>query len=299
MMRIVPLVFLATTITLGLLSLSACTTPGMRVSNANRLALPTFMYPRTITVDGYQIKTYERTHALGGVATVYIEGSGNVWGRGFDLANIMDDPTPQNPVGMVLASNDTGKNVIYVARPCQYGMKKVGADTCPADTLTTRMYAPDMVALYNHVLDGLKSRYRFTKFQLVGYESGGGLATLLASERDDVLSLRTVAGILDTETFARAKGLTGFEVSVNPVTRVPKLIDVPQHHYLAQFDDLVPNEIYHSFAQAFGNNRCLSYTLVPEVDHTYDWAETWAGAAKLAVTCMDTPITPLPLAPPL
>lgn len=269
-------------------TLAACTTPGMRVSNANRLGLPTFMIPRTMTVDGYQLKAYERTHELGGVATIYIEGSGAVWKKGIrKTLNVTGDPTPENPVGMVLASNDPSKNVIYVGRTCQYGAKKIGADECPTDTLTTKMYAPDMVALYGHVLDDLKTRYRFTGFHLVGFESGGGLATILASERSDVLTLRTVAAILDTETFARAKGMTGFDTSLNPVSRVPDLINMPQHHYLAQFDDVVPNEIYHGYAQAFGDNRCLSYTLVPDVDHTYDWSDTWAGAVKQTVTCMD------------
>ncbi len=272
--------------------LSACTTPGMRTTNANRLGLPTFMIPRTFTVDGYQLKSYERTHDIGGVATIYIEGSGAVWNRGW---NPLKDPTPENPVGMVLASNDPSKNVIYLGRTCQYGMKKIGSDTCPQDTLTTKMYASDMIALYTHTLDALKSRYRFTNFHLVGYESGGGLAAILASERTDVLTLRTVAGILDTETFARAKGLSGYDASLNPVTRVPDLINIPQHHYLAQFDDLVPNEIYHGFAQAFGNSKCLTYTLVPEVDHTYDWSGTWAAAAKQAVTCMDKPLNPTPI----
>lgn len=266
--------------------LSACSTPGIRQNNANRLAYPVFMIPRTLTVDGYQLKLYERVHDKGATATVYIEGSGEVWHRGF---NPMQDPTPGNPVALALAAQDSGKNVLYVGRTCQYGMKKVGADECPQSTLRNRMFNADMVALYGHVLDEMKQRYRFTGFHLVGFESGGGLATILAAGRSDVLSLRTVAGVLDTDIFAKVRDIQWINESQNPVSVVPQLISMPQHHYIAQLDDVVPNDVYHSFAQAFGDNRCLAYTLAQNTDHTYDWSENWTAFAREPVTCINGP----------
>jgi hypothetical protein len=266
--------------------LAACSTPGVRQNNANRLAYPVFMIPRTLTVDGYQLKLFERVHDKGTTATVYIEGSGEVWHRGF---NPMSDPTPKNPVALALASQDSGKNVLYIGRTCQYGMKKMGADECPQSTLRNRMFNDDMVALYGHVLDEMKQRYHLTGFHLVGFESGGGLATILAANRSDVLSLRTVAGVLDTDMFAKARDIQWVEASLNPVSVVPQLISMPQHHYIAQLDDVVPNDVYHSFAQAFGDDRCLSYTLVQNTDHTYDWSENWTAFAREPVTCINSP----------
>jgi hypothetical protein len=266
--------------------LTACSTPGVRQNNANRLAYPVFMIPRMLTIDGYQLKLYERVHDKGAIATVYIEGSGEVWYDGF---NPMHDPTPENPVALALAAQDTGKNVIYIGRTCQYGMKKVGVDDCPQSTLRNKMFAPDMVALYGHVLDEVQKRYRVQKFHVVGFESGGGLATILAANRSDVLSLRTVAGVLDTDMFAKSQNIQWIEASQNPVSVVPQLISMPQHHYIAQLDDLVPNDVYHSFAQAFGDNRCLAYTLVQNTDHTYDWSENWTAFAREPVTCINGP----------
>jgi hypothetical protein len=270
---------------LGIMTLAACATPGVRLNNAQRLAGPVFMLPRTATIDNFQIKLYERMHTRGGAtARVYIEDSGEVLDRGF---NPTKDPTPLNPIGLVLASHDPSPDVIYMARPCQFGSKKPGADECPLDVLKGRVFAPEMIALTNGVLDDIKKRYRVQNFELIGFGTGGGLATILAGERDDVVSLRTVAGVLDTITYAKAHELSGYEASLNPINSVPKLITMPQHHYLAQLDDRVPNLVYHSFAQAFGDNRCLDHTLVQNVDHRYDWGSVWTGLVRAPVTCLE------------
>jgi hypothetical protein len=70
---------------------------------------------------------------------------------------------------------------------------------------------------------------------------------------------------VDTTVYTKNVGLEGYEASLNPVNSVPKLITMPQHHYLAQMDDVVPNLVYHSYAQAFGDNRCLQHTVAQNV----------------------------------
>lgn len=277
--------FIPRSVVLSLLAsaaLAACATPGIRESNANRLALPVFMIPRTITADDFQIKVYERAHAKNDTAIVYIEGSGDVM---VDKNRFASNPTPTRPVGLQLASYDSHKNVIWLARPCQYGTTVAGAKECPVDYLTTRMFAPEVLAAYNAALDEIKARYQLTGFHLVGFGSGGGLATLLAAARPDVQTLRTAAGLLDTATYAKAHNLTGYEQSLNPINSVPQLVDMPQRHYIAQFDEVVPNAVYHSYAQAFGDDRCLGYTFIQNVDHNYDWAENWPAFAREDVTC--------------
>lgn len=270
---------------LAALTLSACTgiSPGLRENNANRLAFPVFMIPRDVPAGPFTLKGYERAHERGGMADLYIEGSDNVMvdGTRFEV-----DPTPKAPIGLQLAAMDPAKNVIYLARPCQYRLGMKGAEECPVKYLTTDMFSPDVISAYNAALDEIKARYKLTGFNIVGFGSGGGLATILAGQRADIKTLRTVAGLLDTQTYSLAHNLTGYDQSFNPIDSVPNLINKPQHHYIAQFDQVIPNAVYHSYAQAFANDRCIGYTFIQNVDHNYDWSENWAAFVKDPVTCI-------------
>lgn len=267
---------------LALMTLTACATPGIRENNANRLAMPVFMIPRTITADNFEIKAYERAHAKNAPAVIYLEGVGDATATRLPFKG---DGTPSRPVALQLASRDSGQNVIWLAAQCQYGTTVAGAKECPVDYLGAKMFAPEVLAAYNAALDEIRARYQLTDLHLVGFGSGGGMAALLAAARPDVKSLRTAAGILDTATYATAHQLMGYEQSLNPINSVPQLLNMPQHHYLAQLDQVVPGAVYHSYAQAFGDDRCLSYTFIQNVDHQYDWAENWPAFARESVTC--------------
>lgn len=277
---------LTSLLVLGTAMTGCAATPGVRESNANRLAFPVFMIPRDVNAEMFKLKTFERVYEKGGVANVYFEGSGHP----YVTPTLEDtDPTPKNPVGLQMASYDPAPNVIWMGRPCQYRMNLVNAkkgDECPTKYLTDAMFAPEVIAAYDAALDDLKSRYGFTEFNLAGYDSGGGLAALIASARTDVLSLRTAAGLLDTQTYASAHGLPAMTASLNPIDATPHLANMPQHHYIAQFDAVVPNAVYHSYAQAINDERCMEYTFIQNVDHNYDWSEHWAAFVKEPVRCM-------------
>jgi hypothetical protein len=68
----------------ALLALTACSTPGVRQNNANRLAMPVFMIPRVATIDGYQ--TALRTPSGQPVRNHYIEDP-----RGFRSRHELDN----------------------------------------------------------------------------------------------------------------------------------------------------------------------------------------------------------------
>lgn len=271
--------------TVAAVTLAGCSgfSPGVRESNTNHLALPVFMIPRDVAAGPFTLKGYERVHQKGEVADLYIEGSDFVTVDG-TISEL--NPTPKRPVGLELAAMDPNANVIWLARPCQYRKSMVGEASCPTKYLTTHMFAPEVLTAYNTALSDIKARYQLTGFNLVGFGSGGGLAAILAGQRDDVKTLRTVAGLLDTQTYAATHGLPGFEASFNPIDSVPNLVNKPQHHYIAQFDGVVPNTVYHSFAQAFGDDRCLGYTFIQDVDHTYAWQDNWAALVKEPLTCL-------------
>ncbi len=56
-----------------------------------------------------------------------------------------------------------------------------------------------MVNSIHKTLDQIKTRYNASGFNLIGYSGGGAIAALVAADRNDILSLRTVAGNLDID----------------------------------------------------------------------------------------------------
>lgn len=267
------------------LTTAACSTlsPNWREGNADHLAYPVSMYPRTETAEGVGFRVYERIKG-GPDAVIYIEGAEdamNNYGIRYSF-----NPTPDDVVALKLASFDTYPNMIYMARPCQFRTKVAGYDECPIKKyLGNEMFAPAVIAAYQTAIDQLKTRHHLSNIHLVGYGSGGGIATILAGSRGDVLSLRTVAGLLDTQTFTRIHNMPPMTGSINPIDQAPKLMNMPQHHYIAQDDSLMPATLYHSYKQAFFDNSCLSYTFVRPRDGGKDWTTYWTDWSRDIPVC--------------
>lgn len=285
MMRVFPLLAV-----LCALTLSACSTFSInwREGNADRLARPVFMLPRIISADGFNLKAFERVRARGEMATIYIEGSEDTIGHGL---RFKFNPTPADLGGLKLASFDSAPNVIYLARPCQFRQKVVGFDDCPTELyLGAQMFAPSVIAAYNTALNQLKLRYNLAGFHVVGYGSGGGLAAILASNRTDVKSLRTVEGVLDLETFARRHGLPPYTGSINPVDAALRLQNIPQMHYVRPINGVVPADQFHSFAQAFVDDACVGHRMVQvDENNNVDWTAYWTDWSKDVPVCMGHP----------
>lgn len=261
--------------------LSACflSLPTLRKEAAQRIAMPVFMYHREIKTSLFNLTAYERVHKKGEPATIYIEGSG------YPMAfNQSFDPTPTNPVALRLAAQDPSPNVIYLARPCQYSTWDQKED-CPAEYYNDKRFAPEVIQTFNEAIDEAKRFHKIPQIHLVGFNGGGAIATILAAERNDVLSLRTVAGTLDHRVFTDLHHEHPFEGSLNAVDFAPSLMDVPQHHFIGQEDRYVPPAVFHSYAKAMQNSRCLNYTLVKDALPEEGWVEQWAALLKEPVTC--------------
>ncbi|MEM6781429.1 MAG: hypothetical protein AAF569_06155 [Pseudomonadota bacterium] len=236
------------------LVMSACASYQDNVDHvtASRIARPAFMVERVIPEGPYPLYAWERMRDRKEKAVLYIEGA---------------DET--NPVGLHLASRDRTRNVAYLAQPCQYS-------TGSGDNCEQGFYQPgsvEVLATYNAVMDEMRARYGLTGFDLVGHGSGGNIAALLAADRDDVLSLRTVAAPL-----APAEGLSATAIA-------PELADMPQHHFIGAADDLVTPESYHFFRQAMGPSDCTHYTLVQDANHERGWVEEWPTFLTYPTEC--------------
>ncbi len=244
----------------------------MREEIATRIASPAFMNKREIPAGPFVLTAYERMHEHQAPATIYIEGDGLAW---VSKTRRSLDPTPKNPVSLHLASRDKAENVVYLARPCQYSKLVEQNKACDSAYWTNKRFAPEVMKSFNEALDDIKRRYDITGFNLVGFSGGGAVASILAAQRSDVLSLRTVAGNLDHRAHSTYHHVSYLEDSLNPPDYAAKLRNIPQYHFIGGQDVIVPPAILHSYLQALGPTHCVKYELVQDASHDEGWVNKW------------------------
>lgn len=270
------------------LSAAGCagnTTMEERDVTADRIARPAFMVERVIPAGPFNLMAWERMHVKRAPATVYIEGDGLAW---TSPRRVSLDPTPKNPVALHLAAMDRASNVAWLARPCQY-TGAGPANNCESKYWTDSRFAPEVVSSYHAALDNMKRLYGLTGFHLVGYSGGAAVAALVAAQRDDILSFRSVAGNLDHETWTELHGVSPLTDSLNPVTVAPELTHLPQHHFIGGQDEIVPPAVFHSWAQAAGKTDCLKYSFIMENEHEAGWVDKWPELLTRPIECAGPP----------
>jgi hypothetical protein len=268
--------------------LPACRTVNgyWREEAANRLAVPSNMLKRQISADPFMITVFERVYKEGEPATIYIEGDGVAWmTRTIPSLN----PTPDYPVALHLATRDLSPNVIYVARPCQFSGLIAENTPCPQTYWTDGRFSVTAMDAMNTVLDKLKAAHRLSGFNLVGYSGGGAVAALLAAKRKDVLSLRTVAGNLDHEVLNANHNVSPMSNSLNPRDFAKDIANIPQHHFIGAWDDVVDHSVYDSFRSAMGDSHCVRMSVVDEVDHEKGWVNRWPSLLQQPLDCNVAP----------
>lgn len=253
----------------------------MKKEVATRIAAPAWMVERQIPAGPFALTAYERIHKRFAPAHIYIEG-GDVLptqnGRIYD-------PTPQNPVALHLAAMDKADNVIYLARPCQYSLLQDPSSLCDRAWWNGRQFAPEILHAYDEALNEIRQRYNIDNFHIIGFSGGGTIATLLAARRDDIKTLRTVAGNLDHRAHSAYHHTSVLHDSLNPSDYASSLRTVPQHHFIGGQDSFISPGILHTYLQAIEPSSCVSYTMVQEAEHTKGWVEKWPDFLKKEPAC--------------
>ncbi len=203
-----------------------------------------------------------------GCLIVYIEGDGRAFLRNGQPAN---DPSPANPMGFSLALADPAPAVLYLARLGHFNESYNGARFTPY--WSEKRFAPEIISSMDEALDQAKARSGAACLHLVGYSGGGGIACLLAARRDDVRSLVTVAGLLDTAWWVETKGLPPLFGSLNPADSVARLASIPQIHFSGTHDTVIPTEMSARFCSLASFTQCRTIPL--DFTHRDGWAENW------------------------
>lgn len=272
----------------ALTALGGCATVSSlstRHETAARIGAAAGMSERVIPAGIFNLTTWARVQKPGAPVDIYIEGDGLAWlGKYTKSLN----PTPPDPLALRLAAADKAANVIYMARPCQYtGWNKRGA--CPDIYWTTGVAAPEVIAAYSQALDDIKKHYHVTGFNLIGYSGGAAVAVLVSAQRNDVLSIRTVAGNTDYAVFTAIHKVSPLKDSIDPVSIASKIARIPQRHFIGGEDTIVPEAVFDGWKHASGTYACVHETVVNGNSHEKGWVKKWPSLLDIPLSCFIVP----------
>ena len=272
------------TILLFCLIFNSCTTisPEARRSKADEISSRSGFMKIIVKTDPFLLTAYYRIWEPGKDLHIYIEGDGYAW---VTRNRISGDPTPRRPIALELAAEDPAPNVVYLARPCQYTPMEMNA-TCEEAYWTGKKFSEKVINSMNQAVERFVGDAQSSGVHLIGYSGGGAVAALVAARRQDVKSLRTVAGDLDPKGLSEYHEVSPLdEDSLDPMEVSGKLSAIPQYHFTGSEDPIVPAFIAEHFAQRSGNSDCVRVVPVQGADHVNGWTEAWPRLLSPSLDC--------------
>ncbi len=250
---------------------------------ADQTAVTAHFVKQTIPTSVFKLVTYSRLESPGQPLTVYIEGDGRVW---LSKNRLADDPTPFHPMTLQLATLDSSPNIVYLGRPCQYDSHAI-EKPCEPTYWSNKRFSEEVIVSMNEAIDVLVKKINASGVHLVGYSGGGAVAVLLAARRQDIASIRTIAGNLDPAALNVHHGVSLLKGSLDPMEAAQKISDIPQRHFIGSRDTVVLPFVSQNFLRASGNSRCVKITEVRGATHHTGWIEEWKKLVTLSVACGD------------
>jgi hypothetical protein len=98
---------------------------------------------------------------------------------------------------------------------------------------------------------------------------------LIAAERNDIASIRTVAGNIDHAAFTSLHRVTPLRHSLDPASVAWRIRKIPQWHFFGDRDKIVPKSIGDSYLSKGGESHCAKIRALAEVTHNKGWDQVW------------------------
>ena len=232
----------------------------------------------------FLITAYSRIQEPGKDLHIYIEGDGYAW---VTRNRVSGDPTPRRPVAFELAAEDPAPNVVYLARPCQYTPMEMNP-VCEEAYWTGMRFSEEVINSLDQAVGKFVKDAQSPGIHLIGYSGGGAVALLIAARRQDVKSLRTVAGNLDPNGLNKYHEVDPMdERSLDPMKIAGKLAAIPQYHFVGAEDDVVPEIMAERFAERSASDTCVHIRKVNNADHVNGWTEAWPRLLALPLDCSE------------
>ncbi|MFB9127673.1 alpha/beta fold hydrolase [Paraburkholderia dipogonis] len=250
--------------------------------NADALAARGGLQRQIVDTHRFALTTFSRVSRPDKPLRIYIEGDGLAW---LSRTEPSRNPTPRHAEGLALAAEDAAPNVVYLARPCQF-TPMAGDPSCAIPYWTGKRFAPEVVESMNEAVSHFAAMARGQAVELVGYSGGGAIAVLIAAQRRDVASIRTVAGNLDDEYVNQLHGVSPMPQSQNAIDFARDVASIPQVHFSGAEDTIVPPSVAKRFVAATGAT-CAQALTVPVGSHEDGWTERWPALLDIAPVCGD------------
>jgi hypothetical protein len=234
-----------------------------------------------IPSNGFVLSSFQRINHNNSPIRIYIEGDGFAW---ITRTEPSDDPTPKNALALKLALKDTASNVVYLARPCQYSLAK--SPKCNVNKWTDERFSSEMMHVMSLGLDSIKSAHPRQSFELIAYSGGATIALMLAAQRHDIISLRTVAGNLSPKLVNKHHKVSAMNNAVDPIEISNKIAFIPQIHFYGTDDKIVPQWIAETYLKSIKDKRCAQMIAVEKTSHEDGWVEAWPRLLNQPINCL-------------
>lgn len=254
--------------------------------NADSVASESHFVKQKVKTSTLSFLTYQKITDKRLPIHVYIEGDGRSY---LNKYKVSKDPTPHQPLALKLAVLDPHPNVVYLARPCQY-ISHAENPACTPEIWTTLRFSEPVISSMNEALTQIKQSKQMPqqKIELIGFSGGAAVAILLAARRQDVISLRTVAGDLDHEQMSQYHHTDPLDKrSLNPKDFVKKIQHLPQHHFAGEKDKIVPPMISFEWMDSMRkiNSTCARRTVIKGAGHHRGFEAVWPELLLKPVDC--------------
>ena len=214
----------------------------------------------------FSIWTLQKITDPNKILRFYIEGDG----RAFINKQIpSQNPTPTSYFLINLIKEDASSNILYLARPCQYQVSN--QKLCATNQYWTRdRFAPEVIQNMNEIL----ANFADYKIEIIGYSGGAEIAKHLALLNKNIINLRTIAGNIDQEEFAKIHNVPQLndDWSEADLSRIAML---PQIHFVGENDKIVPISIAQKYLQKLPNKNFNKIIEVKKASHSKGWASQW------------------------
>ncbi len=215
------------------------------------------------------------------VVRVYIEGDGRAWVRKNRMST---NPTPKNRLVHALMLKDKKVDIAYLGRPCHFHQNSL----CRPRVWTFDRYNEDTLNTMNNALSVIKEKQNYQTIELVGFSGGATIALLLAGRRDDISSVRTIAGNLDPVFTNSLHKVTPMPSALNPADHIDTLKSIPQYHFVGADDPVVKPAIVKHYLSLFTDTHCIQSKILPGVTHHDGWVDHWEQLLKESPQCVRT-----------
>jgi len=167
------------------------------------------------------------------------------------------------------------RDIVILERPCYAVTSKQDPNCLDLKwTMQDRMSA-DIIAAMSQAIDAVKTRRGKSDVHLLGVSAGGSIAILVAAERSDISSIKTLNAPFDfplvdaqqKRVMAAITAASGIRSTakdgeshmcsspcVDPILRVREVRSIPQVHYFGSLDVMVPPANAEAYRRRLSSN---------------------------------------------